>query len=333
MTEVLTTRRLMPILVLAGLSLAACGDKDSADDTGSTGSGGDDTADDGGDGGSQVAALAELSSGECPDLSEPGVKTFTSSGSERTAVVLFPEDPDPGLNVVFFFHGLMDTSTSPAQYFASSFDLQSVADDTNSIIVLPQSEQMSLAGFSFYMWDAMEIGDEDVVLYDDLRTCVAQELEADMERVAAMGFSGGALFTTTIARERGDTLAAIASMSGGADAEVPTFDELTARYDTPAYAMPSLVISGGGNDVWPGGGLTVIDFEAASDTLEQHLVDDGHFVVRCRHEKGHTIPQALYTFSQDWALGHTFGETSPWEDGSEELPGNANCEISSASAE
>lgn len=305
-------------LALFALLAAGCGDKDPADD--GSGSGTDDTGSEGGGEEPQPADLAELSDGECPDLSEPGAKTFSSSGIDRDAVVLFPEDPEPGLGVVFFFHGLMDSSTSPASYFANALDLQSLAEETNTIIVLPESQLMSFAGFSFYMWDAMEQGDEDIVLYDDLRTCVAQELEADMSKLAIMGFSGGALFSTTIARERGDTLAAMVGLSGGADAEVPTFEGLTARYDTPAHQFPVLLASGGSEDVWPGGGMVVIDFEAATDVLEEKLVADGHFVVRCSHDKGHTITTPILNLAEAWATGHSFGQPSPWEDGADELP-------------
>jgi predicted esterase len=307
------------LLLLAALTvpLGACGDKESAGGGGGDGGSTDE--------GPQPAALAELSSGECPDLSTGGLVSFLSSGEERNVMVLYPEDPEPGLPVVFFFHGLMDATTPPAEYFASALDLQDLADETNTIIVLPESKLMSLMGFSFYMWDAMESGDEDIVLYDDLRTCMAQELDADMTRVAAMGFSGGALFTGSIARERSDTLAVMISMSGGADAEVPTFDSPAARYDTYTNTtLPALLISGGEDDVWPGGGLVVIDFDEATDTLEDHLVGDGHFVVRCRHDSGHTITQSLLNLSEDWAVSHTFGEASPYV-GATDLP--EGCEI------
>lgn len=312
----------IPCMLLA-LTLCACGDKDDGQATDDTASG----EDSGGGEGSLAAELAELSSGDCPDLTESGTKTFTSSDMDRNVHVVIPSSPGTDMPVVFFFHGLVDTSIEPASYFANAFDMQDLADETGAVIVLPESQVMELMGFSFYMWDAMEEGPEDVVLYDDLRTCVATELDVDIERFAVMGFSGGALFTTTIARERGDTLSAVVGMSGGSDAEVPIFDAPVARYDTPAYAMPVMLTSGGSGDVWPGGGLTVIDFEAATDTLEGQLEADGHFVVRCSHDQGHTITTQLYSLAEDFALAHRMGEASPYAG---ELAGDLpdNCEAS-----
>jgi predicted esterase len=302
-------RLLIPLLALACGSSTE-GDtsaKSGADDTGSSDTAGDSSS------GSGVAGLAALSSDDCPDLSTSGTTSFVSSGRDRTVTAVVPSTVEENMPIVFFFHGLLDASTSsPSAMMASGLSLQSYADQLGLIFVLPESDLMSVGGFSFYMWTVDTTDGEDIILYDDLRTCASDQLGIDLDRVSAMGFSGGGLFTTVVARDRGDTLASIVELSGGSDVTIPTFTGLFAEYDTPAYAMPALLMAGGANDVWPGGGVTLVDFSAATDKLQGQLNDDGHFVVRCEHTQGHYVPPSAVTDSWAWIEAHRFGEPSPF---------------------
>jgi poly(3-hydroxybutyrate) depolymerase len=298
------------LLALAWLAACAPGikDDDDDDDDGAT----DDTA---GEEGLQPAPLAELT-GDCPDLSESGTDTFESSGIEREVTVLVPEDPDGPMGVVFFFHGLMDPTQTPhpADYMLDALDMQSVANNTNTIVVAPVSLTMEMFGLAFFMWDAARDADDDVVLYDDLRTCTAQQHDVDLSRMTAFGFSGGALFTTVIMGDRGDTLAAAIEASGGSDVVVPLFDNPFSAWVEPEYKMPVLLQSGGTADVWPDPSLTLVDFGAATSNLEGQLVGADHTVIRCEHDQGHTITWAGYEAAIDWATQHVYGEPSPWDE-------------------
>jgi len=180
--------------------------------------------------------------------------------------------------------------------------------------VLPESPVMSIAGFSFYMWTVNEYESADITLFDDLRTCAHQQLEIDLTRLHALGFSGGALFTTVVARDRGDTLASIIELSGGSDLTIPTFSELFSEYDTPAYQMPALLVSGGASDVWPDATFTLVDFPAATDNLESQLLADGHYVVRCDHGQGHTVTNDTINVAWSWVEAHQYGVASPYID-------------------
>jgi poly(3-hydroxybutyrate) depolymerase len=302
---------LLALFWLAACAPASSGDADGDGDSDD----GDNGGDDGGDDGLQPAPLAELSGG-CPDLTASGTSTFESSGSEREVTVVVPENPDGALGVVFFFHGLMDPTQTPhpADYMADALDLQGVADDTNTIIVLPVSNIQEMFGFRFFMWDAAREAEDDLVLYDDLRTCTAQQHDVDLKRLTAFGFSGGALFTTVIMGDRGDTLAAAIEASGGSDVVVPLFDNPFSVWVEPAYKMPVLLQSGGATDVWPDTSLTLVDFTAASNTLEGQLVDADHTVIRCEHDEGHTLTWAGYNSAIEWATMHVYGEPSPWHD-------------------
>ena len=262
-----------------------------------------------------LADLAPLSSGECPDLSASGTSTFLSSDEERKVTVLLPASGTTNAPVVFFFHGLTspDATPEPTVYTADALGLQDVADALGAIIVLPESPLQDLFGVEFFLWNVVSGHEEtDLALYDDLRTCVADALGADMERVSAIGFSGGALFTTVVATQRADTLSTFVELSGGADIDVFLFDEPVSAYTTPAWSVPSLLVSGGSSDVWPDASFVVVDFDEATDTLAADLEADGHYAVRCQHNAGHTITTPAYTFTVDWVSSHTYGEPSPY---------------------
>ncbi len=264
--------------------------------------------------GPQPAPLAALSSGECPSLEASGTSSFLSSGVERSVTVIVPSTPAADMPLYFFFHGLDDPSATdhPGASWSSQLDVQSLADDTGTVWVFADSPIQNMYGYEFYLWNLETTGNLDLVLYDDLRSCVAENLDVDLSRASAMGFSGGALFTTLLLAHRADTLATVVQLSGGADLTVPTFDELLALYAEPATDLPVLLTTGGEADVWPNESLKIVDFYAASDTLQGYLLDDGHYVVRCNDEKGHSVNRADWDLGVSWLLAHSFGGASPF---------------------
>lgn len=262
------------------------------------------------------APVVGLSSGECPDMSVSGQTVdFLSSGEERTVTVVFPTTPQPEMRVVFFYHGLMDpTSTpNPTGYMANALNFQSLADEYNALIFLPESTIWNLAGQEFYLW-SIEDGtyDNDLALFDDLRTCAHQTFEVDLDQLVSAGFSGGSLFNTILYSERSETLASVAEISGGADVEVPLYEELFAPYSTPEVSPPLLLISGGSNDLWPDAAFPIINFDSSTDLFQENVLGDGGFVVRCRHDSGHTITNKGLTVAIDWMTQHHYQEESPY---------------------
>lgn len=317
-----------PLALAPLLLLFACDknggdtDSDTGPDTGDTGSsGGTDQLPEG------MAPLAELSSGECPDLSTSGTSSFVSSGEERTVTVVVPSDPSENMRVVFFFHGLMDPSSTPnpTDYTASALGLQTLADTYDTLFVLPESDLWEVFGYSFFLWDILEEDDHDLVLLDDLRTCLGDPayspFDVDLSDMHAMGFSGGALFSTLVLRERADILASVVEYSGGSDVEVALLGATVAHYETPAQEVPVLMTSGGMMDTYPqGGGFTLVNFEEATNNLEASLATDGIFAVRCSHDMGHTVPPEGLEVGTAWITSHRFGEESPFQtDGIDEL--------------
>jgi len=297
--------------MLLSLLLAACS-APSGDDSGKTDDTGAPDAD-----GRKSAPLTELSSGECPDLSASGTSTFTSSGEERQVTIIVPENPAPGMAVNFFFHGVTDPSSTdnPGGETADGLGLQAEADATNTVWVVPDAPVQDLFGvMSVYLWDLSLVEDHDLVLYDDLRTCVGEGLDVDLDRLSIVGFSGGALWSTVIVSNRGDTLATAVELSGGSDIEAPGFDDLLAEYATPASSLPVLLTSGSVDaDVWPSASFVVVNFSDATDGLQAELAADGHFVVRCQDDQGHQMSRQEWNLAKDWLASAQFGEPSPYE--------------------
>lgn len=258
----------------------------------------------------------------CPDLSEPGLVTFESAGETRRALVLFPEGAPAGLPVMFVFHGLTTPDQDPLSILDSGFDLSGLADEWPAIVVVPEARPTDLFGQQILLWGILseEARAQDLALFDDLRACVVDGLDADPTRVTAWGHSGGGLWSSVLVGERADALAAIVVASGGVG-EFPA-----PAYTTPARDLPTLIVHGGATDKWPDPTFALIDFEATSGTLRDLLVADGQRPVVCTHELGHfTLPSWFWRGTKAWLKRHAFGEPSPWLDGDAELP-SSTCE-------
>lgn len=249
-------------------------------------------------------------SGTCPDLSAPGRKTMMSAGQERDLAVYFPKDRPAGMPVLFAWHGISDTSLDPIEQMTTGFGLDDLAEQRGAVIVVPQAFPVSILGLNIALFSILNDGDADLALFDDMRACLKTELDVDLTRVSSWGHSGGGLFTSRLVFDRSDTLAAAVPASAGSDITVPLAGERL-EYTSPAHRVPTLLITGGEDDVWPDG-MAIIDFEDATDSMQDGLVNDGHFVARCRHDLGHlTLPSWYWPLVLDWAFEHEFGRPSP----------------------
>lgn len=248
------------------------------------------------DAGPQPAALAAVSAGSCPTVTEPGVVKLTANGVERKARVLFPADRPAGMPVVFAWHPLGASARDLVNYL----DLDTWAEDNGVVVVAPDS-----AGSTFE-WGFFGDATDDLTLYDDLRTCLSEQLDVDLRRVYATGMSAGGLWTSYLGMHRGDTLAALLPMSGGAEPVAP--------YATPAADFPALLAHGGETDTW-GNSQFSVDFHETTMRFADDLVADGHFVVVCDHGGGHTFPPQPTDLMAEWLLPHAYGDASPYASG------------------
>src|SRR5690606_17809554 len=113
----------------------------------------------------------------------------------------------------------------------------------------------------------------------DLLSCVDAQYSVNRSCVASVGVSAGALWTVVLAGQRSEYLSSMMVLSGGTD--VPQ----VLPYTKPARQLPAFVLWGGSSD-----NCATINFEQASLNLEQHLAQDGHFIVECTHNCGHGTP-------------------------------------------
>ena len=66
--------------------------------------------------------------------------------------------------------------------------------------------------------------------------------QIDLDTMSSMGFSGGALFTTVVLSNGQDTLASVIEMSGGADLQVPGFENPFSVHNPTTRNVPTLLM-------------------------------------------------------------------------------------------
>lgn len=234
---------------------------------------------------STLVPPGEVPSGGCPAF-EAGWNEITSADTPRRFIVSRPDQIAPGAPVVFAWHGMGDNPSS----FTNALGLPALARQWGAVIIAPESATTTLLP-----WGA----DLDLALFDDVRACLAEEQEADMEAVSTMGFSAGALWSSELLLQRSDRLATAFIMSGG----------LLVEYETPAVPTPVFMSEGGDSDV-----VAVVRFKETTEALAGELVADEHFVVVCSHTQGHTPPPGFTDLINAWIPAHSYGRHSPFEE-------------------
>ncbi len=260
-----------------------------------------------------LAPLTMLS-GTCPDFTQSGISTFMSSGMMRKAAVIFPAMRPANMPVVFVFHGLTTPASMPVESFVQQLQLQRQADALGVVFVVPEALAQNITGVGMVsLWSILGDPAVDLTLFDDLRTCAKNNLDVNLRRVAAFGHSGGALWSTVLLVNRSNSLATVVEYSGGSDFTIPILGGPFVAYQAPNVKVPVLLGSGGMTDTWPSQ-FALIRFEDTSDTLQQNLRRDQHFVVRCKHELGHVnFPPEAFPLAFEWLTSHEFGMPSPYE--------------------
>lgn len=244
-----------------------------------------------------LAPLTTLSEGECPDLSENGPATFRSHGLDRKIRVYLPKERPAGMPMMVVWHWL----GSSARQVADVMDLEGMAERTGSVILVPESKDDNQ-----YDWDFWNGLDDDLVMFDDLRTCAVQDLGVDPARISAHGMSAGGLMTTFLSVQRADSLATVSVFSGGTEPVV--------QWQQPAHPFPALVVYGGDTDLY-GSGASQVNFTTTTTHYVDELRENDQFVVLCNHGLGHTLPPETDDMVIAWNLTHVYGEDSPYLDG------------------
>jgi hypothetical protein len=244
---------------------------------------------------------------------------FPSGSTRRQFRLLVPASYDGTreLPVMFAWHWLNASSGS----FVRDGELETATEEMEFIAILPD-KRLKANGDKEYLFDwpfvdPTAIGAEDeLVFFDDMLACVAEQYRIDRRRVYAIGVSAGGLWVTHLSTtSRAPYFAAFESLSGGLG-DVAGAWRMT--YTPQPNKFPTLVLWGGMND-WLG-----VNFERASKRYRDELITDGHFVLECVHGSGHAMPPIMpppgggTRFYSLWKfmLDHPYGlppGTSPYQ--------------------
>jgi hypothetical protein len=243
------------------------------------------------------------SGGTCPMLAA-GKNSITSSGNPRSFLLAVPANLMPGeqLPVIFLWYWLKGSS----QDFYNVGDVQAAVDQQRFLAVIPDAKGDLFYNWPFTVDDPEKRVDEELTFFDDMLSCVSAQFDVNAGCVSTVGVSAGALFTDQLVGARSEYFSSFVSLSGGVAYPTPT--KLLRPWTPPAHQMPALVLWGGPEDV-----CLLIEFQPASQELEQDLDQACDFLVECVHNCGHSEPpftaaQGLSTYAALWefALDHPY---------------------------
>ncbi|MCA9546638.1 MAG: hypothetical protein KC613_19670 [Myxococcales bacterium] len=266
----------------------------------------------------EAAPPRAYSLGECPVLNygttpEAAENADFMSGPDRRRfhlIVPSSYDGQTPLPVVFGWHYLAGDSEGMIR----EGDLVSAVEQQNFIVVAFDRAVLENGANRFlFSWPFGEPwGQEDEIrFFDDVLSCVDQQLNIDRQRLYGVGVSAGALWLTHLMNtDRVDHFAAVGVLSGGL-AQRGT--ALQMAFTPRPHKFPAMVLWGGERD------RLGIDFHDASLRLQAALLADHHFVVSCMHESGHGLPpirtpEGVTRFIMLWRflLDHRFGLDPGW---------------------
>lgn len=278
-------------------------------------------------GASQAPDPKPYSGGTCPALTTGNTNeaTLTSSGVQRKFMVVVPADvkPDEKLPVVFLWHWLGGS----ASQFYDIINAQATVDAERFIAVIPDAiggTSDSPGSTPISKWRGWAVAnpqsmeDEEAVFFDDMLSCVSAQFPVNKNCVASAGVSDGALWTSQLIGLRSEYLSSAVVLSGGVSDPGDANAALLKPYVPASRAVPALVLWGGACDI-----CIILQFQPATAALEKHLVEEGHFVVECQHNCGHSVPpvdvaagQSILSPFVDFIVHHPYWTTpghSPYE--------------------
>lgn len=229
---------------------------------------------------------------------DDGTVRLQSAGMGREVLINLPDEPRDA-PVVFVYHG----NGNSAPEFEQRFQTRRIAEEYGVIVVIPSS-----SGRFSIEWPVRSNEDKtvDAVLFTDVLACLDEHWGIDRRRVYTSGFSAGGFWSTWLALNMSDYIAAVTLFSGGISTGAVS-------YTSPSWPIPVLASHGGTWD-W-----VLYRFNRASEDLANALVDDDGFAIVCNHGNGHRIHYDVPDFMMPFLLSHTWGEfPSPFAAGLDE---------------
>jgi poly(3-hydroxybutyrate) depolymerase len=232
-------------------------------------------------------------------LQEGDNANFASGGEQRHFIMRLPSNTK-GAGLLFTWHWL---NGSAQQILQQGFNN---LPNTEDVIVVSPS---SCCGQYEWQTGIAPAQNVDLQFFDDILACVHEQYDIDLDRVWSTGHSAGGLWTSYLAMHRAEHLAAMAALSGGIYG--------ASSYTKPAAPIPVMLVWGGESDTYGS-----FSFDQANKVYSQQLKQDGHFVVECSGNFGHSMPPEplmVWPFFRDHPRGIT---PEPWAGGlPSELPG------------
>lgn len=216
---------------------------------------------------------------ECPTLLN-GTNSIDVGGVERQFELRI-DNPD-GKPVLFLWHWL----GGAPEYIINDTGMGGYQSD--AIVVAPYS-----SGTANYEWhyDVAAADNPDLAMFDEIRRCLYEQFDADLNRYWVAGHSAGAMMTTYTIMHRANMVAAAVALSGGI--------RNSESYSTPHSDIPVLLSWGGDTDIYyeegtshefNNGDPASYSFHEATLTFSSFLQADGHSVVECEGDYGHALP-------------------------------------------
>ncbi len=217
--------------------------------------------------------------GTCPTLAA-GSNTLVSGGVERSFLLALPEElaDDELLPLAVLWHPL----ATDADVYLEQGELEAAINEQRFIGVMPEDKGDLYLQWPWTVWDSDSRVEEELVFFDDILACVAEQLPINLHCVGNAGVSSGGLWADQVGHLRGEYLSSLISISGGVGAPG---DWLVRSWEGATHVMPTLNLWGGPEDQ-----CYVFEFTPLAERLGQDVEQDGHMVVECVHNCGHAIP-------------------------------------------
>lgn len=162
--------------------------------------------------------VAQDKDGVCDNSAQDGYRTIVQGTATREYILYAPAsyDCNTPTPLVINFHGFGGSASEYSEVIGDSYNFDSLADDSNFLVVYPQAVMREKEGV---YWDPGDDGSEninenDVYFTEQLISDINKEYNVDSSRVYATGYSNGGMMAYGLACSRGDLIAAAGIMSG-----------------------------------------------------------------------------------------------------------------------
>ncbi|HAN30010.1 MAG TPA: hypothetical protein DCQ06_00295, partial [Myxococcales bacterium] len=205
--------------------------------------------------------------------------------------------------IVMIYHGNTGSAASILKSMGW-LQIQAAESEDPFIIVAPETTAEVNGSKPVLDWrygeKVFNLDNRELVLFDDLTKCVAEQLNGDANRVYVTGMSAGGMMSTFLSATRGAKIAASAPFSGG----------ILHTWPKDATKTPMMFSWGGPTD-----NAYQQNFDTLALNLIKELDANGWWYAKCNHNTGHKSPITLVQKAWSFLKAHKLGEGPKFKDG------------------